>query len=353
MKLILSLLLGILLLAFLGVACKRAVNGRRYKISSKSGLQESGYVLLGGIEQYLQIRGQDRSQPVMLVLHGGPGSPMTDYSYGWQTALEEVFTVVHWEQRGCGNTYFRNPQAPKPTLELLLSDLDELVQQLCSRFGQEKVVLFGHSWGTLLGSIYTGAHPDRVSVYISVSQMLDLKKSELLSTEEAVRLACAAGRKKDGARMENSLKSLLSCQRMDRQGTLELLRLRQKKERYLPSQYSGIMTSLRLFSPDMTVNGFRWMLSFSKLIEENTLLYEALLSGEKKPPLDYQIPVLLIAGEQDWTTPYPMVREYFGQITAPYGEFITIKGTGHIPFVDRPEEFCSVVLEALKRTEGP
>ena len=96
----------------------------RYAIRTADGVQEAAYLPIGGIEQYIRVRGRSRANPVLLVLHGGPGSTLGATACRWQGALEAAFTVVHWDQRGSGNTYYRDPAAPPPTVERLLSDLD-------------------------------------------------------------------------------------------------------------------------------------------------------------------------------------------------------------------------------------
>ena len=177
---------GLVLLIALAVLAGRAVNGLRCRIRGKSGVQRTCYLPLGGAEQYVQIRGEDRSNPILLVLHGGLGNPMACWSFRWQRALERSYTVVHWDQRGCGNTYYRSREEARPTLELLLSDLDDLIGLLCREYGRQKVILLGHSWGTYLGARYAARHPEKVSALISVSQMVDFKGSEAASAREAL-----------------------------------------------------------------------------------------------------------------------------------------------------------------------
>lgn len=76
---------------------------------------------------------------------------MAYYSHYWQAELEKDYTIVHWDQRGCGNTYYCDQKAVKPTLDLLLSDLDQLVDYIRFEYKKEKVIIVGHSWGTFLG----------------------------------------------------------------------------------------------------------------------------------------------------------------------------------------------------------
>ena len=192
-------------------AAGRAALARRHKILTPPGIQAAGYVPLGGIHQYLRLRGRGRTNPVILVLHGGPGSPMAGDAYRWQPLLEGAYTFVHWDQRGCANTYYRNPGGVKPTLELLLADLDGLVDYLRAALGCEKILLLGHSWGTFLGAVYVGRHPGKVSAYIAVSQMVDFLQSERISTREAARRARAAGRPGAAREMEAQLEDICAC----------------------------------------------------------------------------------------------------------------------------------------------
>ncbi len=322
----------------------RPSGARRGQAASQPGVYEAGYRVLGGAEQYVQIRGEDGANPVVLVLHGGPGSPMSDWSWRWQRELEGRYTIVHWDQRGCGNTYFQSRTGERPTVERLLADLDELVDQLRTQLGREKLLLLGHSWGTFLGGLYVGRQPEKVAAWLPVSQMVDFKGSERCSTQEAARRARAAGKERDARELEAGLERLLACRDFGRNEARVLLALRQKKERHLPSQYGRGMLALRLRSPDRTWNSLRWMFSFGGMVEANRAIYEALLSGGRILPGRYEVPVAMIAGEDDWTTPYPMAREYFSRISAPDKRFVTVSG-GHIPFLE--EGFVQALSSAL------
>lgn len=347
MKKILIIFLGLILLIALIIIVGKMINAQKFKIRSEIGVQKSEYITIGGIKQYIQVRGQDISNPIIIMLHGGPGSNMAYYSYDWQNDLEQDFTIVHWDQRGCGNTYYCDREAEKPTLDLLLSDLDALVEYVRLEYSKEKVIIMGHSWGTFLGAIYSGSHHEKVSAYVSISQMLDFKKSEQVSAQEAIRLANMAGKTQAAQEISKKLEMIMTYQKFDKLEATEFLKFRQLKEKYLPLQYGNKMGTLRLFSPYMTFNDLKWMLSFGKLIEISSALYEALLSDGTLSIYDYKIPVIVIAGDNDWTTPGSMTFDYFNDITAPKKELIIIKNTGHIPFIDNSEEFSELLLKAL------
>lgn len=336
-------------LPVLGFAAGRAHNRRKYKIRTPEGVQTAENFPLGGIGQYVRIRGWSRANPVLLVLHGGPGSTLGDAACRWQGALERHYTVVHWDQRGCGNTDFRAPGAEKPTLERLLSDLDQLVDHLRTAFGQERVLLMGHSWGTLLGALYAARHPEKTAAFLAVSPMLDFRVSERLSAQEAARRAREAGREGDARAIEEELTWLPSLRELDRENAGKLLRFRQRKEKYLPAQYGGQGLPARLLSPDFTAGDLRWMLRVDRLVANNRELYRALLSDGSGCPLCYKIPVIVAAGELDWTTPYILAADWFHRLSAPAKEFLSLAETGHLPFQERPEYFAEELLAALRR----
>lgn len=329
----------------------RTLNRQLQRIHGATGVEQAGYMTLGGIEQHVRIRGQNRSNPVIVILHGGPGNPMVGDFYRWERILETDYTLVYWDQRGCGNTYYRKKSAEKPTVNLLLSDLDELLDQLRDDYGAEKVILVGHSWGTLLGGIYALRHPEKVFAYVSMSQMLDFKESERASAQEAIRRANARGKTQDVTAMEQGLVQLMSLQKLDKSAATALIRFRQKKERYLPPQYGQQGLLVRLLCPNMTWSNVKWMLNFPQLMESNEHLYEALVTEPGLSMYDfglrYEVPVIMIAGEWDWTTPHAMAQHYFQTLSAPYKAFFTIEGAGHLPFAEKPKVCGDILLKSL------
>jgi len=107
----------------------------------------------------------NRNNPVIIFLHGGPGAGLTCLNYIFSDPLTSEYTFVGWDQRGCGRTYLNNisvdPDNDTVTFDQLQKDLDELVDHAREKFGQDKVILMGHSWGTVVGSVYAQEHPEK------------------------------------------------------------------------------------------------------------------------------------------------------------------------------------------------
>jgi pimeloyl-ACP methyl ester carboxylesterase len=142
-------------------------------IRSPNGVQEGGFVVIGSIQQWVQIRGEDRNNPVLLFVHGGPGSSTLPMSSGWQP-WEKYFTVVQWDQRGTGRTYGATGDATAPTmtLERMTQDGIELAEYLRSHLHKDKIVLVGHSWGSYLGIHIVKQRPDLFHAYVGTGQVI-------------------------------------------------------------------------------------------------------------------------------------------------------------------------------------
>jgi pimeloyl-ACP methyl ester carboxylesterase len=142
-------------------------------------ISEKVFVEINGVRQGMFIKSKDPSNPVLLYLHGG----MPDHflSKKYPTGLEELFTVVWWEQRGSGMSYHADLPPETMTLEQLIADTIEVTHYLRQRFGKEKIYLMGHSGGTFIGILAAAEAPDLYHAYIGQAQMSYQLKSEKLA----------------------------------------------------------------------------------------------------------------------------------------------------------------------------
>jgi len=132
-------------------------------------IQEAKYVTLGGIEQWITIRGADRANPVLLLIHGGPGDAQSALRSTY-AVYEKDFTIVQWDQRGAGRTYLKNPNSP-PVPERVELDGIELAQYLCAYLTKKKILLLGHSWGSHLGVEMVQRRPELFAAYVGTGQV--------------------------------------------------------------------------------------------------------------------------------------------------------------------------------------
>jgi pimeloyl-ACP methyl ester carboxylesterase len=137
---------------------------------------------LNDIDQSVILRGRSTSNPILVWVHGGPGTSETPFFRHYDAPLEDHFLVVYWDQRYAGQSL--DPFGPQPTHERAedyVEDLGALVERLCARFHRNKVVLMAHSAGTVPALLYVERHPERVAAYIGIGQVASTPESEALS----------------------------------------------------------------------------------------------------------------------------------------------------------------------------
>lgn len=146
-------------------------------------VSEKVWVEINGIKQGMFIRGENPQNPVILYLHGGPGTPMLQFiTYlEKEERLEKYFTVCYWDQRGSGMTYNRSTDPATLTVAQMVEDTRAVTEYLKSRFGQNKIYLVGHSWGSYLGVKAIEKYPEYYLAYIGIGQVTNQLESERLA----------------------------------------------------------------------------------------------------------------------------------------------------------------------------
>ncbi len=341
------LILAIIVLATLYIVGGRLINGQRTKIISENGIQEQVTIDINGIKQELSIRGEDINNPVILFLHGGPGNPVGYFDYIWQPELNKDFTIVTYDQRGSGRTYYANPEA-EVSKELILEDIDAIVSYLQDRFKQEKVIIMGHSWGTLIGTTYVYNHPDKVSSYIGIGQVVSMIPGEEVGYNEALKRAAEVGDTKYIDEFTRNYESFLKELKVND----AFITYRGMEPKYLKGNREKSILQLTpafLTSPSLKLQDVKWFLVDSNKVltaPDNTLT-NGLFKFDANEMLAYKVPMYFISGGSDYVTPFSLAETYCKNITAPDKQIIIIEGAGHNTFVDVPEEFVAAVKEVL------
>ncbi len=323
--------------------------GRQIKraFAYRSGVNEQIYVQLDGSEGFINVFGASESNPVIISLHGGPGSPTSFVDYEWQDRLADEYTIVSWDETGCGRSYYRNadvdPDNANLSFDQQLADLDALVDYCCGRFGQDQVIIVGHSFGSMLGSSYVMAHPEKVSAYIGVGQCVNETDyyGEVYSYEDALRIAREQG--DDTSEMEAAYEAFMSDLSLE-----HLMTLREYTEVYHPqTDTTDTSTMAAVFSPVLGVDDARWYIleleavaGDPRFMELQAPLEEAMMNFNLYDIGQYQVPVLFISGSCDWVCPASMVEEY---ADANGLQYAAMEGCGHSPQAQHPDQFAEII----------
>jgi pimeloyl-ACP methyl ester carboxylesterase len=298
---------------------------------------------IGGIEQAVLLRGRSTTNPVLILLHGGPGVSETALFRAYDAALEDHFVVVYWDQRGAGRSFDADIPPESMTLDRFVADLDELVDAMRARFGVGKVALLGHSWGTALGLVYAARQPDEVSVYVGVAQVADMAAGERLSWQHA--LDAAVQRADRDA--ERALVAL-GPPPHDVDGNLES---RRWNERFGGSFHADLSTgrlvwaALRTDEADLT-DLVRFGRGNRFSLEHLWPEFRALdLTGVRA----FDVPIVFALGRHDWQVPATLAAAYFETLAAPCKRLVWFEGSAHnVPF-EEPAAF----VEWMARDVAP
>lgn len=314
-----------------------------------NGVERSETVRLGGIDQVVNVRGRDRRNPILLVLHGGPGFPESALAW-WNTqALEEYFTVVHWDQRGAGRTYLLNdPAAVAPTMrpERFVADAEELVASLRREFRKDKVFVLGHSWGSFVGLELAQRRPEWLHAYIGVGQAANTPESE----RRGYAYALAAARREGNAQAVAELEAIAPYAAPGRPIPLESIVVQRRWSDY----YGGVMAYRQ-----RQTNGIAARLSpdvpdaeASRIYEGNgysqQYLFSTVLSFDLGRVTRLRTPLILLEGRHDRTVNSEVAREWFDRVQAPEKRFVWFEHSGHEVMTEEPGRvLVSLVRYAL------
>jgi pimeloyl-ACP methyl ester carboxylesterase len=189
-----------------GLAWRRARQRRIAKaleITTPNGIVEQRYVKLGGIDQWIQLRGEDRANPVLLVLHGGPGWPNAVFTLPLRP-WEQHFTIVQWDHRGAGKTLRRTGKAGSGpmTFDQRVDDAVELIDFLRAHLGVDKVIVLAESMGTLTGLPLARRRPDLVQALVVTDLYVNMAANEARKWQLTLERLRAGGNAKGIAALE-------------------------------------------------------------------------------------------------------------------------------------------------------
>ncbi|WP_171439765.1 alpha/beta fold hydrolase [Myxococcus xanthus] len=321
------------------------------KIVAPEGMERTEKLRIGGIDQWVSIRSRDLRNPVLLVLHGGPGwvtMPTSWYvSHGW----DEFFTVIQWDQRGSGKTYVANDPAmvaPTLTVDQVHADAEELVKWVRKTFGKEKIFVLGHSWGSLLGLTLAERHPEWLHAYIGAAQGIDARESERRGWAWAMEQARAA----KNAEAIRDLESIAPYAVGKKPVALKDILLQRRWLNFFggaayrrpDASFEGAAVNL---SPEYTDEEVRQVWKAQDFSVERLLA--AVLTADLSHVKRLKTPLILFLGRHDRNVSATVAAEWFAGVKAPSKRLVWFEQSAHEMMAEEPGK----VLLSLVRYARP
>ncbi len=307
-------------------------------------ISEKIFVNINGVDQGMFIKGRNVDNPVLLYLHGG----MPEYflSEKYPNGLEDIFTVVWWEQRGSGMSFDARVPKESITLEQLIADTLAVTDYLRNRFQREKIYLLGHSGGSFLGIQAAKASPERFYAYIGVAQMVNPLKSENLVYGYMLQEFKANGNRKMAQKLEGAPVT------MEAGIPAEYLAVRDVAMHSLGIGTTRDMKSIvtGLFLPSLMFREYSLKDKFNlwrgKVRNGVSIMWEKSLSMDLSQQVtELDLPVYLLEGAYDYTCNYTLAREYYEKIAAPVKGFYTFEKSAHCPIFEEPQKAMQILQE--------
>ena len=339
---IVVLIVGSVVVGVITIQITQARQRSATRIETENGIESLEFVQIGGVAQSIYLRGHDRDSPVLLFVHGGPGGPSMPMARDFGFLLEEHFVVVHWDQRGAGNSCSDEIPDDSLNLEQYLADTRELIDLLRNRFEQDKIFLVGHSWGSVLGLITAQRHPERLHAYVGMGQVVDMLRNEEISYRFVVDRATAD-------KNEQALEELASIK--PPYASREALMLQRNWLGYYRGDFlegGGFAKFVRgvVLSPEYDVDK---KLSFYSCAMNS--LDQAWGDLEDINFIEtvrrVEVPVFVFAGRHDYNTPFELVEILYEGLSAPHKELVWFENSAHSPNLEEPGRYQEVLIERL------
>ncbi|MGO2519931.1 MAG: alpha/beta fold hydrolase [Microbacterium sp.] len=329
----------------------RSVIADLCRIPNPEAIDRTTYVELGGVKQFVSIRGRSATNPVLIVCHGGPALPSLPSSWIWQRAIEDYFTVVNYDQRSSGKSAVVLDDEMDLSVDRYVDDLAELIAWLQGELGVSKVGVLGHSWGTIIGITLAEQRPDLLWGYVGVGQVISGPENEVECFNHALRSATADHNEEALAELRGlgeypgtqplTVERIVTCRKWAQHyGGLSAYR----------SDFAYFLDSEKL-SPyytdeELELIGAGQQASMPQLLTQ-------LLRFDARERTTFDVPIVQFLGRHDWTTPTPPVARWFERVSAPSKDLVWFENSAHLSMFEEPGKFVvNLVQLALPHATG-
>jgi pimeloyl-ACP methyl ester carboxylesterase len=327
----------------------RPMIAERQQLVAPKAIEVSEAVELGGLKQWITVRGADKANPVLIYVHGGPGAAEMGRSWPYQRSWEDFFTVVQWDQRGTGKTLRHAGEAANKarlTRQQMADDLVELIALMRQRLKVERVVLLGHSWGNVIGMDAAMRKPEWISAYVGVGPLMNLQANERAQYE----LLLAEARRRQDA---TALAELGAIAPYPGEGEIPFAKV--NVARKWVQAYGGLAAyrdNANFFYRAARLSPYYEFEDRVAIDEGGQLSVPALLPDMRRVDhtriRETRFPVLMFLGRHDLTTPSSVIEPWLAQLKAPAKQLVWFEHSAHLAPHEEPGRFLVALVEQVR-----
>ena len=284
-------------------------------------INSSEAIEIGGIKQWIRIKGANNKNPVLLFLHGGPGNSAMSYAEKFTSELQQRFVVVQWDQRESGTTAKLNASDKPLSISLMETDAVKLIHYLQKRFSKDKIYLMGHSWGGFLGLKIADDYPELLNGYFAISPMVYQVESERLSLE------WIAGKAKES----HNQKALDDLAKVN-------IPFQNSEQLYFHRTWLAQMTGNKPLSKAFVEDwGKKWLALFNEASQVNFFNVAP----------EIKCPIYFFIGRNDYQTYFKLTEDYYNMLKADKKRLFWFEDSGHNPNLTEPKKLQKIIIQEL------
>lgn len=312
---------------------------KRKEIIAKNEISELCSFTLGGYEQKVLIEGKKKDAPIVIALHGGPGTPIP-FSVGCRglfPAFTDEFIMVYWDQLGCGiNDYVIDDTF---SIDSFVRMTEELAAQIKKKFPDQKRMIFSTSWGSILSAKLLERDPHAVDAVVACGQIV---KDVLICDE----VRGALSQSKISKKYLERINQVTVDHYTDEDLQLIAGSLRKYTDAYqnragVKAPMGPIIMGL-LTSPDYSLKDFKAVMING--YRKNTSLWKEILKIDLSGVLsNVKIPYIILQGETDLVASTKTVKELTANSENANISCQVIPKTGHFPGVEMMDSILAVL----------
>ena len=318
-------------------------------------LTEKNKIEIGGIQQGFFIRAEDPKNPVILFLHGGPGTPVLPFITSFESPerLEKYFTVCYWDQRGAGMSFSRSIDPATITAKQMVEDTRQITEYLQQRFNQEKIYLMGHSWGSYLGIKTVEKYPQNYLAFIGIGQVVCDMESEKLAYDYMMQHAIKINDQSAVKGLKKFDKNSPDFPQLNYAMTIRTRLMNKYGIGLMRKNIStvGLVKKLLFFKGytlSEKINYPKGSLFSLKRLWVKEIVRDNLLESSTT----FKVPIYITHGKYDYQTSFVLAREYLDKIEAPQKAFFTFENSAHSPNMEEGEKFVQTICDIASKTKN-